>query len=137
LPTLLVVAGILFDGSRVLLTQRKAGSHLAGLWEFPGGKVNDGEDPKEALVRELTEELGVEAAVGDILNVTYHRYEETGKSVLLLFYEFRLLPTSAPPSPIDVAAIRWAEHSELDDNLFPPADIEVLHRVRERLRSSK
>src|SRR5262245_63750584 len=83
-PTLLVAAAVLIEHGRVLLTQRKAGTHLAGAWEFPGGKVKSGEDPKDALVRELTEELGIDTAVHEILEVTFHRYLE--RAVLLLFY---------------------------------------------------
>jgi 8-oxo-dGTP diphosphatase len=64
--TVVVAAAIIVEHGRVLLTQRKPGTHLGGLWEFPGGKVEDGEDPKDALARELREELGIEALVGEI-----------------------------------------------------------------------
>src|SRR4051812_571287 len=86
-PTLLVAAAVVIEGERVLLTQRKVGTHLAGAWEFPGGKVQAGEDPRAALVRELREELGIASVVGEIMEVTFHRYPE--RSVLLLFYETR------------------------------------------------
>ncbi|MFT3773576.1 MAG: (deoxy)nucleoside triphosphate pyrophosphohydrolase [Minicystis sp.] len=128
---ILVSAAVIIDQGRVLLTQRKTGTHLAGAWEFPGGKVEPDEDPRDALVRELREEIGVDSEVGDIVEVTFHRYPT--KSVLLLFYEARLLPASAPPSAIDVAAVRWAEPGELRDELFPPADVAVLSKVRARL----
>jgi len=117
----------------VLLTQRKSGSHLAGTWEFPGGKVEPGEDPRDALVRELAEEIGVSATIGDIVEVTFHRYPS--KDVLLLFYESALLPDSSEPRALDVAALRWAEESELSDELFPPADLAVLAKVRRKLRT--
>ncbi|APR83550.1 5-methyl-dCTP pyrophosphohydrolase [Minicystis rosea] len=123
---------MILDRGRVLLTQRKSGTHLAGAWEFPGGKVEPDEDPRDALVRELREEIGVEAEVSDIVEVTFHRYPT--KSVLLLFYEARLTSSSPPPSAIDVAAFRWAEAGDLRDELFPPADVAVLAKVRERLR---
>ncbi|HEY6462348.1 MAG TPA: NUDIX domain-containing protein, partial [Polyangiaceae bacterium] len=58
LKTVVVAAAVMVEGRRVLVTQRKAGTHLAGAWEFPGGKVEAGEDPREALRRELREELG-------------------------------------------------------------------------------
>jgi len=115
----------------VLLSQRKSGTHLAGAWEFPGGKVEPDEDPRDALVRELAEELGVTAEVGDIVEVTFHRYPT--KSVLLLFYEARLAAGSAAPRALDVAAVRWAAPSELKDEEFPPADVAVLAKVRARL----
>lgn len=127
----LVSAAVIVAAGRVLLTQRKSGTHLAGAWEFPGGKVEPEEDPRDALARELREEIGVTAEVGDIVEVTFHRYP--GKTVLLLFYEARLAPGSAAPSALDVAAVRWAELGDLRDELFPAADVAVLAKVRARL----
>jgi 8-oxo-dGTP diphosphatase len=127
-PTVLVVAGVLCDGPRVLCTRRPAGTHLAGLWEFPGGKVEPDEDPRDALVRELREELGVECRVHEVLDVVFHRYEQ--KSVLLLFYRVRLAPGSPAPAPLGVAACAWRAAVELTDADFPPADVAVLRRVR-------
>lgn len=131
--TVVVAAGVLIEGGRVLLTQRRSGTHLAGAWEFPGGKVDPGEDPREALRRELAEELGIHATAGEILDVTFHRYGEAGKAVLLLFFEARRDADSPDPSAIDVAAFRWAAASDLDPAHFPPADVEVLKKVRSRL----
>jgi 8-oxo-dGTP diphosphatase len=127
----LVAAGVIIKGGRVLLSQRKRGTHLAGAWEFPGGKVEPGEDPREALTRELHEELGVDATVGEPVEVTFHRYP--GKDVLLLFFEAALKPGSAEPRALDVAAVRWATREDLIDELFPPADVAVLAKVRARL----
>ena len=128
---IVVVAAIVVDAGRVLVSQRKPGAHLAGLWEFPGGKVEDDEDPRAALVRELEEELGIVARVGDIVEVTFHRY--ASKNVLLLFYDVTLAPNSPQPEPIDVAAVRWATANDLLDSEFPPADLAVLAKVRARL----
>lgn len=128
---ILVSAAVIIDRGRVLLTQRKSGTHLAGAWEFPGGKVEPDEDPRDALVRELREEIGVEAVVGEIVEVTFHRYPN--KSVLLLFYEARLVEESPAPRALDVADLRWAALEELRDELFPPADLAVLGKVRARL----
>ena len=130
-PLVIVSAAVVLSAGRVLLTQRKTGTHLAGAWEFPGGKVEPDEDPRDALARELAEEIGVTAEVGDIVEVTFHRYP--AKNVLLLFYEARLAPGSAEPRAIDVAAVRWAEAAELRDEDFPPADVAVLAKVRARL----
>ena len=127
----IVAAAVVIDAGRVLLSQRKAGTHLAGAWELPGGKVEPGEDPRDALVRELGEELGVDAEVGDIVEVTFHRYPT--KSVLLLFYEARLCEGSPEPRALDVAAVRWARPADLRDDMFPPADVAVLAKVRARL----
>ena len=133
MKTVLVAAAVIVRNGRVLLSQRKGGSHLAGAWEFPGGKVEAGEDPKAALVRELDEELGVRAVIGDIVEVTFHSYEEAQKSVLLLFYEASLEEGSPEPRAIDVADVRWAEASFLDPGRFPAADVDVLRKVRARL----
>lgn len=131
--TLLVAAGIVIEDGRVLLTKRKPGAHLAGAWELPGGKVRSGEDPRDALRRELDEELGIDVLVGDVVEVTFHRYEDAGKTVLLLFYEATRTPASAEPSARDVAAFEWAEAAALDPARFPPADVPVLAKVRARL----
>ena len=133
--TLLVAAAVIVEGGRVLLTQRKAGTHLAGAWEFPGGKVNSGEDPRDALVRELREELGIECVVGDVMEATFHRYPE--RAVLLLFYEAVRAPASPEPSALDVEAFRWAREPEIDEASFPPADVAILRKVRARLTSRR
>lgn len=124
--TVLVAAGVILDGDRVLLTQRMAGAHLEGAWEFPGGKVEPGEAPEQALVRELREEIGVEAAVDDILDVTFWRYER--KDVLLLFYRARIIEGDV--RDLGVAAHRWAAREALSALTFPPADEKVLQKVR-------
>jgi 8-oxo-dGTP diphosphatase len=133
LPTVLVAAGVIIERGRVLLTRRKAGTHLGGAWELPGGKVLAGEDPREALRRELHEELGIDVAVGEIVDVTFHRYEEMQKTVLLLFYDATRLPHSPEPQAIDVAAYEWADAAALVPARFPPADAAVLEKVRARL----
>jgi len=131
--TVVVAAAVIIERSRVLLTQRKAGTHLAGAWEFPGGKVEPGEDPREALRRELAEELGIDATAGEIVDVTFHRYQDAGKAVLLLFFEATRDAGSPEPRALDVAAYYWAAASELDPAHFPPADVAVLKKVHARL----
>lgn len=129
---MIVSAGVIIEGARVLLSQRKTGTHLAGAWEFPGGKVEPGEDPRDALARELVEELGVDVEVGEPLEITFHRYPT--KSVLLLFFAAARRAGSPEPRAIDVAAVRWAGVDELRDEEFPPADVAVLAKVRARLQ---
>jgi 8-oxo-dGTP diphosphatase len=131
--TLLVAAGVVIEGGRVLLTQRKPGAHLAGAWELPGGKVNDGEDPRDALRRELAEELGIDVWVGEIVDVTFHRYLEAGKTILLLFFEATRVSGSAEPRALDVAAFEWAGVDGLDPARFPAGDVSVVAKVRARL----
>jgi 8-oxo-dGTP diphosphatase len=133
MKTVLVSAGVVMEGGRVLLTQRKAGSHLAGLWEFPGGKVESGEDPRHALARELLEELGITVTVGEIVDVTFHRYEDADKAVLLLFFEASRTPSSPAPRALDVAAFLWADKPDLSPERFPPADRAILRKVAARM----
>jgi 8-oxo-dGTP diphosphatase len=132
-PTVLVAAGVIVERGLVLLTRRKAGTHLEGLWEFPGGKVQPGEDPRQALWRELREELGIDVTVGEVIDVTFHYYEEAQKPVLLLFFEATRVPGSADPRAVDVAAFEWADAPRLEWTRFPPADRAVLQKVRAKL----
>jgi len=131
--TVIVAAGIVVEEGRLLLSRRKAGAHLEGMWELPGGKVEPGEDPRQALRRELVEELGITTSVGDVVEVTFHRYEEAAKAVLLLFYEATRTPDSPAPQALDVAEVRWATRGDLDTLAFPPADVDVLAKLRTRL----
>lgn len=126
----IVAAGVVVERGKVLLSRRKKGTHLAGLWEFPGGKVEPGEDPRAALRRELQEELGIVASVGEIADVMFHRYEEADKAVLLLFFHATREDGSPEPQAIDVAEVKWADASVLDPAEFPPADVAILAKVR-------
>jgi 8-oxo-dGTP diphosphatase len=131
--TVIVSAAVMIERGQVLLSRRKRGTHLEGLWEFPGGKVEAGEDPRDALARELEEELGVRARVGEVVDVTFHRYEDADKAVLLLFYEATREPGSPEPRAVDVAEVGWFGPASLDPALFPPADVAVLDKVRAKL----
>jgi len=135
--TVIVAAGVVIEAGRVLLAQRKRGAHLAGAWELPGGKVEAGEDPRSALRRELLEELGIDVVVGEIVEVTFHHYEEAEKAVLLLFFEATRTPASPEPRAVDVAAFEWADGAGLDPARFPPADVAVLAKVRARLAAPR
>ncbi|MGH7436319.1 MAG: (deoxy)nucleoside triphosphate pyrophosphohydrolase [Polyangiaceae bacterium] len=134
--TLLVVAAVVVENGRVLVTKRKAGTHLAGAWELPGGKLLPGEDPRVGLRRELREELGIETTVGEIVDVTFHEYPEADRAVLLMFFEAQRTASSGAPEAIDVAAFDWFGASELDPARFPPADVAVLEKVARRLKSA-
>jgi 8-oxo-dGTP diphosphatase len=133
--TVLVAAAVMVENGRVLLTQRKRGTHLEGAWEFPGGKVLPGEDPRAGLRRELGEELGIDTTVGEVVDVTFHHYPEADRAVLLLFFEAARTASSPEPSALDVAAFAWAGPDELDPARFPPADLVVLGKVKARLLS--
>jgi 8-oxo-dGTP diphosphatase len=122
----IVAAAVLFRGGRVLLTRRVQGAHLAGYWEFPGGKVEAGEDPRAALIRECREECGIEVEVVDILDVTFHRYED--KDVLLLFYDCRV-DAAAAVEHLGVADHVWCAPAELGDYPLPPPDDAVVAKI--------
>ena len=126
----IVAAGIVIERGKVLVSRRKSGTHLAGRWEFPGGKAESGEDPRAALRRELEEELGIHVDVGEIADVTFHRYDDAGKAVLLLFFFAAREVGSPEPRAIDVAEVAWADASALDPAEFPPADVPILEKVR-------
>lgn len=123
-PILIVVAAVIVRGWRVLLARRKAGSHLAGQWEFPGGKVEPGEDPSVALAREVREELGVEAEVGAPFAFNYHAYPD--RRVLLLTYWTGI---RGEARPLGCAEIGWFRADEIAGLVTPPADAPIFERL--------
>jgi len=135
--TVIVAAGVIVEnrGEKkcVLLSRRKEGTHLAGMWEFPGGKVEPGEDPRAALARELNEELGIRTTIAEIVDVTFHRYDEADKAVLLLFFEAKRTSGSPEPRAVDCAEVSWVGSDGLDPAIFPPADVAILRKVRAML----
>lgn len=122
-----VAAGLVFRQGRLLITQRHANSHLGGLWEFPGGKREGDETFEACLARELREELGIEVAVGLLIESLTHAYPE--KTVHLRFFACRWLRHE--PKPLDCAALKWIAADQLDLHSFPAAD----HRLLDRLKS--
>ncbi len=122
-----VVAGLIRQGQRVLLDRRHQGQ-LAGTWEFPGGKREPGETDSQALRREIREELGVDATIGDEVARTEHVYERV--AITLVLYETHL---HGEPSAVDVEAIQWFDLSALDTLPMPPADRPLVEAIRERL----
>lgn len=121
-----VSAALIFRRGKLLITQRHVKSHLGGLWEFPGGKREAGETFEQCLVREIREELGVEISVGELFEEIAHDYLE--KSVHLKFFVCRLL--SGDPQPLDCAAVKWIEKSELAAHEFPAADAQLLEKLK-------
>lgn len=119
-----VVAAVIERDGRYLITRRLEGTHLAGLWEFPGGKLLPGEKPEDALRRELKEELGVEAAVGEVMKTVDWTYPE--KSVRLLFFRCGL---EGEPIPLEGQEMRWVKASELSGYRFPDADATLISRL--------
>jgi len=124
-PIIEVAAGLVFRDGKLLITQRHAGAHLGGLWEFPGGKREPGETFEQCLVREIREELGIEIEVGEILESLAHAYPE--KTVHLKFYRCRW--KQREPRAVDCLAFKWVSAAELGDYEFPAADARLLARL--------
>lgn len=123
-PRILVVAAILGRGGEVLLTRRPPGKHLAGLWEFPGGKVEDWETPEEALVREIREELALDVSALRPWGFVHHDYED--RRILMLVY--RAEPAGEPGR--GALEWRWQPVSELDPETMPAADVPIVDALR-------
>jgi mutator protein MutT len=120
-----VSAALIFRDGKLLITQRLAQSHLGGLWEFPGGKLEAGESFEQCLIREIREELGVEISVGELFEEISHDYPE--KSVRLKFFICQLL--SGEPQPLDCAGVKWVAKTELAGFEFPAADARLLLKL--------
>lgn len=120
-----VVGAIIVDGRKILAAQRSSSMSLPGMWEFPGGKIEAGETPREALVRELQEELLCTAAIGDEVASTRHEYD-FGFVTLTTFYS-KLVEGS--PKLTEHSEIRWIEADELDSVEWAPADIPAVEKV--------
>jgi 8-oxo-dGTP diphosphatase len=128
-PIIEVAAGLIFRAGRLLITQRRPGDHLGGLWEFPGGKREPDESYEVCLRRELKEELGLEVEPGELLETVSHSYPE--KTVRLQFYRCSCGP--GEPQLLACQAVAWVTAADLSGYAFPAADEKLLHLLRERL----
>jgi mutator protein MutT len=126
-----VAAGLVFRDGKLLITQRPPGSHLGGLWEFPGGKREPGESFPQCLRRELLEELGIEADVGRLVETITHHYAD--KPVHLKFFRCRWRRNE--PRPILVHDLAWITSAQLGDYQFPAADQRLLDKLRRKWRT--
>ena len=126
MPVIDVAAALVFREGKLLITQRHADAHLGGLWEFPGGKREPDETFEACLIRELREELGIEVAVGELVESLTHAYPE--KTVHLKFY--RCCWKQHEPQPLGCPAFKWVSAAELKDYAFPAADARLLEKLR-------
>lgn len=122
---LIVTAAVIRDGDSILITRRPEGKPHAGMWEFPGGKLDGGESPQECLRREIREELDLEVAVGPILEVAFYRYG--WGSVLILAFECR--PLSGEIRDLQVAEHRWVLSRDLPSFDLLPADRPIVEKL--------
>jgi len=132
MKTLLVVAVALIDkDGRVLLAQRPEGKSMAGLWEFPGGKVDVGETPEQALIRELREELGIDTWQSCLAPLTFasHKYQDFH----LLMPLFACRKWEGIPRGMEGQKLAWVRGNHLKDYDMPPADKPLLPILRDWL----
>jgi len=124
-----VVAGIIWqpgDERRFLIAQRQKGKHLQDYWEFPGGKLEAGETPRQALQRELAEEINIDPIRARPFMQVYFRYPE--RNVLLdswVVEDYR-----GTVEPLEQQSLRWIEVSEVDQYRLPPADVPIVEAIR-------
>ncbi len=122
-----VVAALIWEGNRFLACQRPEGKKRALLWEFVGGKVEKGETPEEALVRECREELDITVAPQSIFMEVVHEYPDITVHLTL----FNAVIAEGTPKMIEHNDIRWLTAEEIDQYEFCPADKEILEKIRE------
>lgn len=129
---LLVAACALLDADgRILMTQRPAGKTLAGLWEFPGGKLEPGERPEACLVRELFEELGVRTRAACLAPLTFASHAYADFHLLMPLYVCRVF--EGQPEGRENQAIRWCKVQDLRGLAMPPADLPLIAHLEELL----
>ncbi len=125
-PLKIVVAGLIERQGRFLVACRPPGTHLAGHWEFPGGKMEAGESPEQCLARELMEELALPVTVGAVFMNVFHAYPEFD----LLMLVYRATDGGAEPQPLHATELRWLTPDEMSRLRFPPADDPIVERLR-------
>ena len=132
MKTVLVVAAALIDtDGRVLIAQRPSNKSMAGLWEFPGGKINEGEKPENALVRELNEELGINTWRSCLAPLSFASY--TYNDFHLLMPLFICRKWEGTPTPMEGQVLKWVDKNNLKNYSMPPADIPLISAIRDIL----
>jgi len=132
MSTLLVAAAIIENDGKILLARRRADAHYPLFWEFPGGKVEQGEDPKDCVVREIREELAIDIAVEAIYDVVFYRYPE--RPVLVLAYHCRWL--GGEIRDVEVSEHCWVYPADVVKFELLPADISLAKRISEEFANA-
>ena len=131
-PHVHVTAGLIWRKGKVLITRRPRGSHLAGYWEFPGGKQEEGETLEACLEREILEELAVKVTVTDYLLQIDHEYAEKSISLHL----FLCADPAGEPQALGCEDMTWVDPEDLDRYRLPPPDIRIIPLVKKLARGS-
>ncbi len=132
LPVVLVAAVALVDvDGRVLIARRPEGKPMAGLWEFPGGKVDDGESPETALIRELAEELGIDVTVSCLAPLTFASHAYENFHLLMPLYVCRVWDGAV--RALEGQELAWVRPLRLKDYPMPPADLPLIAMLRDLL----
>ncbi|ABV95297.1 mutator MutT protein [Dinoroseobacter shibae DFL 12 = DSM 16493] len=132
MKVVLVSAVALIDADgRVLLAQRPEGKSMAGLWEFPGGKVEPGETPENCLIRELREELGIETWNSCLAPLTFASHSYADFHLLMPLFACR--KWQGIPKPVENQALKWVAPNKLREYPMPPADIPLIPILRDWL----
>jgi 8-oxo-dGTP diphosphatase len=129
-PTMLfvVAAALTNQDGEILLQKRPEGRQMAGLWEFPGGKVDVGESPESALVRELQEELGIDVLAENLVPITFASEPLGDRNLLLLLY--RCATWLGEPVALDSPELRWLLPADMDSLPMPPADVPLVRALQ-------
>lgn len=127
LKHLQIAVGIIRNPQQeIFITQRAAASHMAGFWEFPGGKLEAGETPVQALIRELNEETGINALSPTLLKTIEHTFDDR----IVTLYFFMVEEWEGEPFGREGQPMRWIKQSELNANEFPPANASVIQLLQ-------
>jgi len=129
-PTMLfvVAAALTNQDGEILVQKRPEGKPMAGLWEFPGGKVDEGESPESALCRELREELGVEVSAENLVPISFASERLGDRNLLLLLY--RCTQWVGEPMALDSPELRWLLPAEMHSLSMPPADVPLVRALQ-------
>ncbi len=132
IPTMLIVvaAALTNEAGEILLQIRPEGRSMAGLWEFPGGKVEAGESPESALVRELKEELGVEIDPANLMPFSFASEPLGDRHLLLMLYLCNRW--QGDPQPLESPELRWVHPRDMDQLPMPPADKPLVRALQKR-----
>ena len=129
-PTILfvVAAALTNEVGEILLQMRPEGRQMAGLWEFPGGEVEQGESPESALARELKEELGIDVAASDLIPLTFASAQNGDRGMILLLY--RCTQWIGQPAALDSPELKWLHPCDMDALPMPPADVPLVNFLK-------